>query len=68
MAPAQGESLRQRVLKNVTLAECSVVTFPAYQATEVSLRSLHDHERRSESMRLAVSLLGLKKRGVRSNG
>jgi HK97 family phage prohead protease len=68
MAPTQGETLRQRVLKSVNLAECSVVTFPAYQATEVSLRSLRDHVRRSESMRLAVSLLGLKRRGVRSNG
>ena len=56
------DGLRRRLLKTVALAETSVVTFPAYSATEVSVRSLELHQRRVDQLRLALAVAGLRRR------
>jgi len=56
------DGLRRRLLKTVALAETSVVTFPAYSATEVSVRSLEIHQRKVDQLRLALAVAGLRRR------
>ena len=56
------DGLRRRLLKTVALAETSVVTFPAYSATEVSVRSLELHQRKVDQLRLALAVAGLRRR------
>ena len=56
------DGLRRRLLKTVALSETSVVTFPAYSATEVSVRSLELHQRKVDQLRLALAVAGLRRR------
>ena len=55
--PAAGDTLRTRTIKSVDLAEVSVVTFPAYPATEVSLRSMLRQDMEKLRLRLQIASL-----------
>ncbi|MDR6635100.1 HK97 family phage prohead protease [Phyllobacterium sp. 1468] len=59
-----GNSLPVRTLTEITLYECSIVTWPAYSNTSAALRSLEAH-RASEIVRRKIEL-DLRMRGVQA--
>lgn len=60
-----GNRLPVRTLTDINLAECSIVTWPAYSNTTAALRSLEAH-RASENVRRKIEL-DLKARRIRLN-
>lgn len=57
--PVAGDTLRTRTIKAADLAEVSVVSFPAYGATHVSLRSMMRHD--MEKLRMKVQIAGMRR-------
>jgi HK97 family phage prohead protease len=61
------DNLRRRTLKEISVSEVSIVTFPAYQATEIGVRSLKN-AMEMERARRNLEVLALRWRGFRRSG